>query len=503
MSETILTPAANPPPTALRAHGFTPWLKEARALVMLGAPLILTQLAQMAMPTTDILMLGYLGEEALAATALAHTIYIFAWLAGLGPSSAVAPIIAHVLGAKPGERAGVRAAVRMGLWSVLLLTPPLVALLLFAEPLLRALGQTPELAHLAAPYVQILAVGVPFSLGFFVLRNFATALSRPRAPLLVVGVAVLLNALLDYGLIFGHLGMPRLGMMGGAVATTTSNAFTFFALAGLVTFAPTFRPYRIWRRFHRADWTRLKEIFRLGGSIGLTMIFEIALFAGSTLLMGPFGTAAVAAHQIAMNVPSVTFMVPLGLAMAASVRVGLAAGAGDAAGVRRAGFAAIAIGMCYMSLSAIAIAGFPRAIASLYIDVDDPDNAATVRLAVSFLYVAAAFQVLDGVQVLASFALRGLKDVHVPMWLAGVSYWVIGLPLALLFGFGMGLQGLGVWLGLAASIVAAASLLLARFAWLSGVLRRSAGSCVAAHGQSAVTSGRCRRNRPHDSHSLQ
>jgi MATE family multidrug resistance protein len=473
MSDTILRSAADPPAPALQGHGFAPWLREARALIALGAPLIVTQLAQMAMPTTDLLMLGYLGEEALAATALAHTIYIFAWLAGLGPSSAVAPIIAHVLGARPGDRAGVRSAVRMGLWSVLLLTPFLCVVLVFAEPLLRALGQTPELAHLAAPYVQVLALGIPFSLGFYVLRNFATALSRPRAPLIVVGIAVLLNALLDYGLIFGHLGMPRLGLMGGAVATTTSNAFTFFALAALVTFAPTFRPYRIWRRFQRPDWARLKEILRLGGSIGLTMIFEIALFAGATLLMGRFGTAAVAAHQIAMNVPSVTFMVPLGLAMAASVRVGLAAGAGDAAGVRRAGFGAIALGVFYMSLSALVIATFPRAIAGLYIDVDDPANAETVRLAVSFLYVAAAFQVLDGIQVLSSFALRGLKDVHVPMWIAGISYWVIGLPLALFLGFRLGLEGFGVWLGLAASLVAAATLLLLRFAALSGALRQS------------------------------
>jgi MATE family multidrug resistance protein len=450
-----------------RGFSLMPWLVEARALAILGAPLILTQLAQMAMPTTDVLLIGYLGEAPLAAAALAHTVYVFAWLIGLGPASAVAPIIAQILGAHPANRARVRAATRMGLWSIGLLTPFLCLPLIFTEKILLLLGQSPELARLATPYVQILAVGIPFSLAFNVLRNFATALSKPRLPLFVVALAVLLNALLGYGLIFGRLGLPEVGLVGAAVATTTSNIFMFMTMAMVATFAPSLSSYRIWRRFHRPDWTRFVETFRLGSGIGITMIFEVALFAGATFLVGGFGTATVAAHQIAMNVASVTFMVPLGLAIATTVRVGMAAGARDLEGARRAGFAALGLGVTFMFGAAILFALFPREIVSLYLDVDDPANARAVELAVRFIYVAAAFEMFDGTQVLMNMALRGLKDVHIPMWLAGIAYWLIGLPLAVWFAFGLGLEGLGVWLGLAASLLVAATLMTLRFSFLS------------------------------------
>jgi len=446
-----------------------PWFKEARALAALGLPLIATQLAQMALPTTDILMIGALGQEALAASALGLTIYIFAFLIGLGPTSASAPIIAQIIGANPSDRARTRAALRMGLWAVAFLSVPLWVSLLFAEAALIGLGQTAELARLAAPYANILSLSLPFSLGFNVLRNFATALGRPRAPLGIMFAAVLLNIVLDYGLIFGHFGLPEMGILGAAIATVSSNAFCFFALAAFVTLAPGFRVYRIWRRFNRPNWPRLAETFRLGLSIGLTMIFETALFAGSTLLMGRFGTAALAAHQIAMNVPSITFMVPLGIAMAATIRVGLAAGAGDVEGARRAGLTALMTGGVFMLVCAVLFALMPRAIAGLYLDLDDPANRAAIAYTVSFLYVVAAFQIFDGIQVVAAFALRGLKDVRMPMLIAGLSYWGAGFPFALLFGFALGWEGVGVWMGLAASLALAATLLTARFVHLSGI----------------------------------
>lgn len=459
----------NRPHRAGDAAGLHLWLKEGRALASLGLPLIATQLAQMAMPTTDILMLGALGQEALAASALGTTIYIFAFLIGLGPASAAAPIIAQIIGANPSDRAQIRAALRMGLWAMALLSAPLCLSLFFAEAALIGLGQTPELARLSAPYVHILSLGLPFSLGFNVLRNFSTALGRPRAPLGIMSAAVLLNIVLDYGLIFGRLGMPEMGLLGAAVATAFSNVFCFFALAAFVSFAPSFRPYRIWRHFNRPDWLRLAETFRLGLSIGLTLIFETALFAGSTLLMGRFGTAALAAHHIAMNIPSITFMVPLGIAMAGTVRVGYAAGAGDIEGARRAGLTALITSGVFMLLCALVFALMPRAIAGLYLDLSDPANRSAIAHAVSFLYIVAAFQIFDGIQVVAAFALRGLKDVRMPMLIAGLSYWGAGFPLALLLGFALGWEGVGVWIGLAASLALAALLLTARFLHLSAV----------------------------------
>jgi MATE family multidrug resistance protein len=454
-----------------QTSGFAPWVAEARALGTLSLPLIATQLAHMAMPTTDLLMLGVLGQKALAIAAIANTIYIFVWLIGLGPASAVAPVVAQIVGAHPNDRARVRTALRMGLWAVALLTIPLWTALAFAEPVLVALGQPEALAAAAAPYIHVLALGLPFSLGFTVFRNFSTALGHPRAPLIVVLIAVALNAGLNYSFIFGAFGMPEFGFMGAAMATALANAFCFFAMLSLLTFAPSFRLYRIWRRGFRADWSRLAEILRLGVSIGMTMIFEVALFAGSTLVMGQFGTSAVAAHQIAMNVPSITFMVPLGIAMAATVRVGRAKGAGDIDAARRAGITALLLGTTFMLVCALVLALIPGVIASLYLDAAAPENAEAISLLVSFLYVAAAFQIFDALQVIAAFSLRGMKDVRVPMVIAGLSYWGVGFPLTLLLGFTAGLAGFGVWLGLAASLAMAALLLTRRFLHLSAPQR--------------------------------
>lgn len=257
----------------------TPWLREARALACLSLPLIVTQLAQIALPTTDIVMLGALGQASLAAAALGATIFVFAFLVGLGPTAAVAPIIAHIIGANPSDRVRPRIALRMGLWATFILSVPLCLSLLFAEEALIALGQSEDIARMAASYTYILAAGLPFSLGFNVLRNFVTALGRPRSPLVILFATVLLNIVLDYGLIFGRLGLPELGLRGAGIATITCHLFCFLALGTMITFGRQFRPYRVWRRFHRPDWARLSEIFRLGLSIGLIKIFETALFA--------------------------------------------------------------------------------------------------------------------------------------------------------------------------------------------------------------------------------
>jgi multidrug resistance protein, MATE family len=450
----------------------SPWLVEARALLLLALPLVVTQLAQMAILTTDVIMLGRLSKEALAGAALGNTVFYFCWLIGLGPTAAISPLIAHILGGSPGNRAGVRAVVRMGFWTVAMLSVPLMLLLLFAKDILLLFGQSPELAEAASHFVRPLSLGIPFSLGFQVLRNYSTALERPNASLLVVAVTILFNAVADYALIFGHFGMPRLGLMGSGIASASSFAFSCLAMCAVVLFHRDLHKYRIMHRFLRPDWEKFRELFHLGMPIGLTMIFEAALFNASTLLMGTFGTAAVAAHQVAMNVPSITFMVPLGIAMAATVRVGLAAGAGDRAGVRRAGFTALAISTAFMCLSALVLALFPHQIAALYFSAADAGNAGVLALAATFLQIAAAFQIMDGLQVTASLCLRGLKDARMPMWIAAASYWLVGFPLCIGLGVGLGLKGIGVWSGLAIALMTAAILLSWRFVSLSSGRRR-------------------------------
>ena len=447
-------------------EGLAGWIAEARATAKLAFPLIVTQLAQMAIMTTDIIMLGRLSSEALAAATLGNTVFFFTWLFGFGPASAVAPMIAHILGANPGDRAQVRHITRMGLWSVLIMSAPLITVLLFTHQILLALDQKPVLAAMAGQFTTALCLGLPASLGYQVLRNFATALNRATAPLIVMAMAIVFNALGDYALIFGHFGFPKLGIVGSGTASALSYTFTFLAMLAVIYWTPGLAKYRILRRFWRPVWHQLAEVFRLGMPIGMTTIFEAMMFNAATLTMGTFGMASLAAHQIAVNVPSITFMVPLGIGMAATVRVGLAAGAGDGHAVRRAGYTAIAMGAGFMIVTSTILWLFPDQIASLYLP-HTKANDIVIRLAITFLHVAAVFQIVDGLQVVASLSLRGLKDARAPMWIAGGSYWLAGAPMCALLAFGAGMKGLGIWYGLAFGLTVAAIAMTMRFWVLS------------------------------------
>ncbi|HXL98655.1 MAG TPA: MATE family efflux transporter [Rhizomicrobium sp.] len=447
-------------------HGLDAWFAEARQLIKLAFPLALTQLAQMAIMTTDVIMLGHYSTQALASAALGNTVFFFCWVIGCGPVAAVSPMIAHILGANPRNRAGVRAVVRMGFWAMLMLSVPLIVLLLFAKPVLLLLGQKPELAAGAGQFVRVLCWGLPFSLGYQVLRNFSTALSKPNASLIVMVLAIGFNAVGDYALIFGHFGAPKMGIVGAGLASASSYAFSFLTMICVVWLTPGLRKYRIFRRFHRPHAEKIAEVFRLGMPIGMTMIFEAMLFNSATLVMGTFGTASVAAHMIALNVPSITFMVPLGIGMAATVRVGLAAGAGDGEAVRRAGYSAMLMGVAFMALTGVLLWLFPERIANLYFG-DAVANAEVITLAVVFLRVAAVFQIVDGLQVVGALSLRGLKDARAPMWIAGGSYWLAGAPVCLLLAFGFHMRGLGIWIGLAFGLLIAAITMCWRFWYLS------------------------------------
>jgi MATE family multidrug resistance protein len=448
-------------------HGLDAWIAEARELLKLAGPLVLTQLAQMAIMTTDIIMLGHYSEQALAGAQLGNTFFFFCWILGCGPVAAVSPMIAHILGARPNDRAGVRAVTRMGFWSVILVSAPLILFLLFCvKPLMLLFHEAPELATGAATFTGILCFGLPFSLGYQVLRNFSTALSKPHASLWVMLICIGFNALGDYTLIFGHFGAPRLGIFGAGLASSCSYTFSFFAMLAIVRMTPELAKYRVLRRAVRVHWEKLSEVFRLGMPIGLTMMFEAMLFNASMLVMGYFGTHYAAAHTIALNVPSITFMVPLGIGMAATVRVGLAAGARDPEAVRRAGYSAMIVAGGFMALTSVAIWFFPDRIVSLYLG-GHLESPAVVAMAVLFLHAVAAFQVFDGLQVVGAMSLRGLKDARAPMWIAGASYWLAGAPMCVWLGFGLGLKGLGIWIGLAFALLVAAVAMCTRFWYLS------------------------------------
>jgi MATE family multidrug resistance protein len=462
----LQAPAQTPAGTRA-AHGLAPWIAEARALSKLALPLAATQFAQMAVMTTDIVMLGRLGKTALASAAIGNTVFYFAWMIGMGPMSALAPMIAQALGAREGAVGEVRRIVRMGIWVVLMLGAPLSSILLFGRPILLALHQEPVLAVNAGLFLGALALGLPFSLAYQGLRNVATALGRPHPALWVMGATIGFNLLGDYTLIFGHFGAPRLGIVGAGLATSLSFMFSASAMGLVIRFTPSLHRYRVLRRFHRPAWKKFVEIFRLGMPIGLTIMFEAMLFNTMTLLMGTFGAAPLAAHQIALNVASITFMGPLGIGMAATIRVGLAAGAEDYAGVRRAGYTAMVVASLVIGVCGVCMALYGSQIAGLYFAGRDAGDRAVIAAASLFLKVAAAFQVFDALQVVGAMSLRGLKDARAPMILAGASYWLAGAPMCFLLAVGLHMGGFGVWLGLAFGLFVAASSMSLRFWRLS------------------------------------
>jgi MATE family multidrug resistance protein len=439
------------------------WRTEARATIALAYPLILTNLAQAAIHATDLIMLGRLGADALAAAALGVGLFNTFLMFGLGVATATAPMLARELGRKSNSVREVRRTVRQGMWTAIAIAIPCWLLLWQAEPILIAMGQEPALAADAAIFVRALQWGLLPSLFFVVLRSFVSALERPIWSLVVGGAAVLVNAAINYVLIFGGFGLPPLGLLGAGIGSALTNLFTFAAMALIVSLHPRFRRYRLFGRFWHADWPRFRAVMRLGTPIGMMLWLEVAVFSAAVFLMGLIGEDALAAHAIAIQIAALSFMVPLGLGQAVTVRVGLALGRGDGPGIARAGWTAFAIGVCFMALMALLMVAAPRLLIGAFLDIGDPANGLVVTLAVSFLAVAGLFQIVDGAQVVGAGMLRGLHDTKMPMLFALVGYWLIGLTTGVLLAFPAGWGGVGIWLGLAAGLAIVAVLIMLRW----------------------------------------
>ena len=453
-------------PMILSNPSLIPWIKETRALAWVSAPLVAMQLMQFGMVTSDIIMVGALGEKALAATSIGAVMFYVAWLSGYGPVMAVSPVVSHILGADPDDVDGARVAVRMGLWAVALVSLPLMGLLLFSRPILLALGQPADIVEMAMPWIHVVALGLPFALGYGVLRNFAAAAGRQGEVMVISAAALLLNIMLNYLLIFGHFGAPALGIVGSAIATASAHAFTFVAMLALMRFQPFFRKFHVLSGLLLSDWARLRELFRLGLPMGMALIFESMLFNAATLMMGTFGAPTLAAHQVALNLAGLAFMIPLGMGLGATVRVGLATGAGDAVAARRAGYTAIMGSVVVGTFFAACMALFPHTLVGLYLP-GETQGGEVARLAVTYLMFAAFFHLFDALQVTGLMSLRGLKDASIPMWIAGLSYWLVGFPTAWILAYNAGWQGSGVWVGLTASLAVAAIGMVWRFERIS------------------------------------
>ena len=437
--------------------------REIGATVALGWPLILANVAINAMTATDFMMLGWLSPRALAAGSLGFNLYMPIFLFGIGVVSALSPIAAAKIGAaEKGE--GLRQATHQALLSALFLAGVAWIGLSQTTRILTAMGEPPDLARDAGTYMLGFQWSLAPGLLYVAGRSVFAALERPRAPLIAGLAAAAFNALANYALIFGKLGMPALGIFGSGLATTLSQTLMFALLAAFSVIDPRMRRLRLFAPPWRPARRELAALWRLGLPIGTMVAAEVGVFAASTLVMGLIGSATLEAHTIALQIASLAFMVPLGLGQAASVRVGRAFGARDPVAIGRAGWSAFSLTIAFAVLSATTMIAAPQLLIAPFMDVKAPENATAVGIATALLRIAAIFQIFDASQATLAQMLRGLHDSRAPLIIALLGYWAIGAPLGLALGFATPLAGVGVWIGLAAGLAAVASLLLAR--WL-------------------------------------
>lgn len=438
--------------------------REVAALARIALPLVIASIGQIAIMTTDLLMLGWLGPEALAATALALSAFHPIMLLGIGIGTAVTPLAAAALARRQVRE--MRRVVRQGLWAAVPFSLLALPALWWIGSAFVAIGQDAALSHEAERYMRGVAPGLVAILVWNVLRCYATALERTRTVLVVTLAAIPLNALFNYGLIFGEFGLPRLEVMGAGIGSSLTNLVLACVMALIVATRHPFRRHHVLGRLWRPDWATFRAIHRIGIPIGLFILLEVGVFAGSAQIMGYVGTLQLAAHQIALQLASIAFMVPLGIGQAVTVRVALAHGRDEPGAVRNAGLAGMALATGFMTCTALAFWLLPGPLIRPFLD-GGPDAPRVLAFATAYLAIAAVFQIADGLQVTAAHALRGLQDTRVPLVIAAIGYWGIAFPTAGLLGLATPLEGRGVWLALALGLAIAASMLIRRFLRLS------------------------------------
>jgi multidrug resistance protein, MATE family len=439
-----------------------PWREELRSTLALAWPLILANLTQQVIQATDVLLMGRLGASQLAAATLALNLTWTFSIFLLGLITASSPMMATALGQRSNAVRDVRRTFRAGLWLIVFVMPPYWLLLWHAGSIMLVFGQSPELARQGQTFLRAYMWLVAPWLLFQLLRNFVAALERPRIILWLSLGGIALNALISWSLMFGHFGLPALGLIGSGIGSTITWLVLCAALIGVIAADRRFRRFRLFGNWWRFDGQRTVAMVKLGWPIGATMGLEIGVFALAAYFMGWIGAPAVAAHAIALQLAALTFMVPLGLGQAATVRVGLALGRRDGAAIARAGWTAWVIGVGFMGTMALVMWSIPRELITLFLK-DVPGNAAVIALAVSFLRVAAAFQLVDGAQVIGAGMLRGLHDTRWPLLFALVGYWIVGLGIGAWLAFARDWKGVGIWVGLASGLAAVAVLMLARW----------------------------------------
>lgn len=435
-----------------------------RAVLVLGLPLVGSHLAQFAVHMVDALMLGWYDVTALAASVLAGGYFFVLFIMGAGFSFAVMPMVAEA--ASQNDEVRIRRVTRMGLWLSVIYAVVFLPVMVWSAPILRTLGQTAEMSALAQDYLAIVGVGMAPALLVMVLKSYLAALERTGVVLLITLGGVAVNAALNYLLIFGSFGLPELGLKGAALASVLTQTLTVAVLAVYVAKADGTRQHALFQRIWRPDPEAFGAVFRLGWPIGLTNLAESGMFSASSLIIGLLGTLPLAAHGIALQITSATFMIHIGLSQAATVRAGRAMGRGDWPGLAVGGRAVVALSMGTVALTMAAFLSVPEVLMSAFLSPDEPDRAAIFALGASMLAVAALFQLVDAGQVMALGLLRGIQDTRWPMYAAAISYWGLGIPASYVLGISLGMGAVGVWLGLVIGLLFAAVALWWRYAQL-------------------------------------
>lgn len=444
---------ANTPPVQMSYGGHV------RALSILGLPLIGGHIAQFAIGLTDTVMLGWYGVAELAAVTLAQSFFFVWFILGAGFAFAVMPMVASAAARDDHRR--IRRSTRMGLWLSVVYGALSMPLMWYSEAILLAAGQEPQVAADAGTYLRIAGWGIFPALLVMVLKSYLAGLERTQVVLWITVMAAVVNAVVNYVLIFGHLGLPEMGLQGAALASLATQSVSLLAVVGYALWR--LPEHDLLRNLQRPDWEMMREIVRHGLPIGLTTLCEVSLFSASALMMGWLGTVPLAAHGIAVSVAGLTFMAHLGLSNAATIRVGNALGRSDKVHMVRG---ALVVTMASLLIAMATVLVFflaPEPLILLFLDPDDPQKPEILAIGVTLLAMAGLFQLMDGMQAIALGLLRGLLDTGVPMVMAVLSYWAVGVPTSYILGFRFEMGGVGVWIGLILGLSTAGVLLLLRF----------------------------------------
>ena len=431
----------------------------AKAVATLGLPLVGGHLAQIAIGVTDTVMLGWYGVDALAAVTLAASYFFVLFLMGAGFAFAVMPMVA-TFDAEEDE-VSIRRVTRMGLWLSIAYSVAIMPIMIWSESLFLFLGQEPTVAADAQQYLRIAGFGMFPWLVAMVIKSYLAALERTQVVFWIAVLATVCNGLINYTLIFGNWGAPEMGIQGAAIASVFTQ---LIGMLGVVVYAILVLPqHQLFVRFWRADWEMLMRVFRLGVPIGFTGLSETGLFTATAVMMGWLGTVPLAAHGIALQCAGITFMLHLGISNVATIRAGNAFGRGDREHLAKGAYVVFAMSLVAALLTIVGFLFWPEPLVLAFMQPSEPARDQILIIGVGLLAMAALFQLVDGAQVIALGLLRGVQDTKVPMYMAAFSYWGIGMPCSYIFGFVLGYEGIGVWMGLVVGLASAAILLSVRF----------------------------------------